>query len=149
MQRIIKTFELRSEFHRASEIAAEITEGIIDDKFVDCYWYRVFNNPTNVCDILNDGYFMTVLYSCSNDPIAFMIINDISSFIELIIVSEKQQGQGLGSKLIKEAISFSSERLYLDVHPDNHGAIRLYKKLGFTMYDARGPYIRMIQKKHV
>lgn len=52
------------------------------------------------------------------------------------LVAEQARGQGLGEKLCASAISsctqLGASKLWLSVAPDNHGAIRLYRKLGFV-----------------
>lgn len=55
-----------------------------------------------------------------------------------IVVTEKFQGQGIGSELIRQMLEWSrangvTTKIQLDTRTDNHGAVELYKKFGFKI----------------
>lgn len=62
-------------------------------------------------------------------------------WIEEVSISDKFQGQGLGSKAIEGLIQKfpNTKRFRLEVAPKNIGARKLYARLGFEM----GPYDQM------
>ncbi len=61
--------------------------------------------------------------------------------LSYIAVSEESRGRGLGTLLLEEAIRLTDGELSLHVETDNHGAIALYEKFGFTR-----KYYRMLYK---
>lgn len=55
-----------------------------------------------------------------------------------IVVTEKFQGQGIGSELIRRMLDWSrangvTTKIQLDTRTDNHGAVELYQKFGFEI----------------
>ena len=50
--------------------------------------------------------------------------------ISSLYVSRNANGRGLGKLLLKDAKA-QSDALWLEVHPDNDGAQRFYRRLGF------------------
>ena len=58
-----------------------------------------------------------------------------TGFITSVIVSLKNQKQGIANKLLNETIKYAHEKEFLkinlEVHKENSSAINLYKKLGF------------------
>ena len=53
-------------------------------------------------------------------------------------VSEKFQGKGVGSQLLKDVLDLADnwaavKRIELEVYTDNDGAVELYKKFGFVI----------------
>lgn len=56
--------------------------------------------------------------------------------IYALAVAPPGQGRGVGAQLLREMIARLSEgaprRLFLEVRPDNHAALRLYRRFGFV-----------------
>lgn len=63
-----------------------------------------------------------------------------------LCIAPSQRRYGLGRKmllhLLSEARRLGAKRAWLEVHPDNHSAIALYKRLGFTTQYRRKGYYR-------
>lgn len=59
-------------------------------------------------------------------------------------VKPSYQNKGLGKRLTKESLKYARKKGYqikLEVHKDNLGAIKIYKKLGFTYLGDYDVYI--------
>ena len=60
-------------------------------------------------------------------------------YLSNVAVDPTFRGQGIGSYILKNAIKLAEDaecqRLILDVTMDNEGALRLYKRSGFKVYD--------------
>lgn len=58
-------------------------------------------------------------------------------YIQNLTVDEKSRGQGIGTRLLLDALMRAKEdgikKLYLDVEIKNHKAIKLYEKHGFVI----------------
>ena len=76
-----------------------------------------------------------------NDP-----TNSIA-FITSVSVLDKFVGRGIASHLLKMCIEYARKNHFreikLEVDDQNSGAIGLYKKLGFTVYDTKGNLLLM------
>lgn len=61
-----------------------------------------------------------------------------------LCIAPEQQRKGLGKRmmlhLIKESKRLASDSVYLEVRVSNHGAIELYKQLGFVQIGERKDY---------
>ena len=60
-----------------------------------------------------------------------------------ISVAAEEQGKGVGRKMMEMLIEIAkgeAETLFLEVRPSNHGAIALYRKLGFNEIGTRKGY---------
>ena len=61
-----------------------------------------------------------------------------------LCVAPERRRQGLGKRLmirlLAEAMAQGAKRAWLEVRPDNHGAIRLYEDLGFRKTGTRKSY---------
>ncbi|MEQ5837091.1 GNAT family N-acetyltransferase/peptidase C39 family protein [Marinobacter sp. NFXS9] len=61
-----------------------------------------------------------------------------------IAVADEARGQGLGEKLVREseAVAVEADRIImrLEVREDNHGAIRLYRRLGYRQFGTYRDY---------
>lgn len=82
----------------------------------------------------------------SQTPIGFCVIRIVADEAEIITmcVLPDDQGHGIGLKLLAhygEFLASSGVRqLFLEVREDNHPAIGLYKKAGFTIKGQRKNY---------
>jgi N6-L-threonylcarbamoyladenine synthase len=69
---------------------------------------------------------------------------DFAADVLTIGVAAKQQGKGLGRRLMEELLSFAkrsgSEQVFLEVKESNQTAISLYTSLGFEQIDLRKKY---------
>jgi ribosomal protein S18 acetylase RimI-like enzyme len=71
---------------------------------------------------------------------------DESLEISLIEILPKYQNQGIGTFLIRNIIKESKNKnksLYIQVLKSNEGALRLYKSLGFMVYDDSPSHYRL------
>lgn len=62
-------------------------------------------------------------------------------YLASLAVNEKCRGKGIGSFIIQKALmiakEYGFERAVLDVDIDNKGAYKLYKRLGFTIFNKK------------
>ncbi len=73
-------------------------------------------------------------------------------YLSRLIVKKEQRGKGYGKAITQHILTLAKEKGYreivLGVNRDNTGAVRLYEKLGFTVYeeaeDKDGKFCRMI-----
>ncbi len=66
--------------------------------------------------------------------------------VEELYVKEECRGGGIGSEVLRfveEEYAGKAARIRLEVMPDNHRAIELYKKLGFEEL----PYLQMVKER--
>jgi ribosomal protein S18 acetylase RimI-like enzyme len=74
------------------------------------------------------------------DP-SFSPIAETDQELRRLYVLAEYQNQGIGTKLINTALEHpvlkNAERIYLDVWERNHGALKLYKRYGFTVVGPR------------
>lgn len=138
MSYVLKTFDLEADF-KAARDAALCIRMPKDDKFIKSYWLDMIRCKKE--GLLHEDCSMILMTSEETGPAGFAIMNNARKMIDLIVVSESCQGRGIGSKLLKECISLGASSL--EVHPDNMGAIKLYRRLGFKSRGASGPYVIM------
>lgn len=60
------------------------------------------------------------------------IDGDTLLLVDIAIFTDRQ-GLGIGAVIIRELQTRAAKRMFLRVNKDNHGAIELYRKLGFTI----------------
>lgn len=87
--------------------------------------------PFLKCYGLFDGDVMVGFSAFGQNP------EDDTIWIVRHMIGEQYQGQGYGKKGLQALIShlkseYQCEMIYLDVAPDNHAAINLYKSAGFV-----------------
>ena len=76
------------------------------------------------------------------------------AYLSRLIVKKTERGKGYGKAIASHVLEFAKERglreLALGVNCDNAAALRLYQKLGFSVYetaeDENGKYYRMESK---
>jgi len=70
-----------------------------------------------------------------------------AAFITLVLLNDKFRGKGIASELLKDVLAVCDERGFqyceLEVEKDNFGAIRLYEKHGFSIYEKNDTKYRM------
>lgn len=66
-------------------------------------------------------------------------LQDNKARIVMLAVEKTHRKKGIGSQLIKQLLSCPTlqhcKETYLEVKPDNHRAIQLYEKFGFTQQE--------------
>jgi [ribosomal protein S18]-alanine N-acetyltransferase len=59
--------------------------------------------------------------------------NDGRLFLHKIMVHPEQRGQGIGTKLMEQALASATIPVLLTVNPTNEAAIKLYRRYGFDI----------------
>lgn len=148
---IIKTFDLAAEFTTAKEQVEHLIVPIESYDFVKSYWYKKIMSPIVALPKidLHDGYRMFVIYPMNSlSAVGYLICSNTN--IELLVIGSNNQGLGLGSMLLDKCIRETIHgRVELEVHVNNTGAIKLYRRYGFKFSDCHGPYIVMRLNKLV
>jgi ribosomal protein S18 acetylase RimI-like enzyme len=102
------------------------------DKIIKKLYPRLFNISIIATDKNGTPMGFAYIYNLSNSKENELEINDFG-----IVVLEKYQSLGIGSKLIKKiidiSISYDINRINLTVLAENENAINLYKKFGFKL----------------
>lgn len=122
----------------SSFMSFEKDEYALDAKEQAAVIHQFQNDPTN-----------TMLLAMAGDEIAGLSTITSSHKIKSrhdaelgIVVAQKYQGNGIGTKLIQSVISWVKEnnitsRISLEVRADNIKAINIYMKLGFIVEGCR------------
>lgn len=99
----------------------------------------MYSTMENDYDHLEGGIMM--VYH-NDQPVGQIRVTDEerkSTYLSSLAVVPNEQGQGLGTKLLKSALNFSIEKGYktsiLTVNAENENAVELYKRLGFKVTD--------------
>ena len=89
----------------------------------------------------HNGLVYPLMFTCDGEAVGHLIIRILEKEQGLvrfgyIIVDSEKRGQGLGSKMLREALDFVSEnlgakRVTLGVFENNPGAVNCYKAVGF------------------
>lgn len=73
------------------------------------------------------------------DELAGAIVCWTSGFVKDLVVRESWRGRGLGEALMRHALTVFTHRgarsVELKVHSDNHGAVRLYERVGMRVVE--------------
>ena len=99
----------------------------------------------NFTDSLTAGYEMSVLKE-QNVMVGYLVWMEVVDEVHLlnIALSPARQGRGLGLWMMRYFITQARARgfskILLEVRPSNHGAIRLYRFLGFQKIGQRKGY---------
>jgi [ribosomal protein S18]-alanine N-acetyltransferase len=104
----------------------------------DAYSYVVLRQFIDM-----SGEFVQVCKDANGNVIAYGIIarsvsQDSGWFLSLVVsLPHRRKGIGatLARRLLAKADSYSCEKIFLTVAPDNNAAISLYKRLGFTFVE--------------
>lgn len=72
-----------------------------------------------------------------------------SSFLHKVMVHPSVRGRGIGTKLMRHVLEDAATQVLLTVDPKNASAIRVYKKLGFEIYETVSGYYRSHEDRHV
>ena len=125
--------EIMTEFYNSPALlhhtSSEVLSRVIDDCINDDIPY--LEGHIAVIDGKIVGYTMiSIGYSTE--------YGGISAMIEDLCVIPKARGNGIGKRLLDHACELyitRAVRIRLEVAPDNVGAIKLYKRCGFTEID--------------
>lgn len=118
--------------------------------------------PVSTQDIINyynnlDGAHPMTAF-CENRAVGHILIckNGENALLGSVVVDKCERGRGLGKEMLKAAVGYAFETLKakevcIGVFEENHGALALYKALGFKedkkekrpMFNEQRPYIRL------
>ena len=115
------------------------------DAFLEESHSRTFYEPL----LARDDLLIRVVEAANGALGAYLLCGKLSlpakdpepGAVELkrLYVDEPLQGRGLGSRLVREAFEWASAcgapEVYLSVFSENHGAQRLYDRMGFEKVD--------------
>ena len=114
---------------------------------------RLQNDPKVIQYIKNDAkesVWKTRMIMCGENTIGMLTAyyKDGYWYIGEIYLINEFRGKGIGSKLLRDEIS-QHDKLSLQVAKDNKGAFKLYKSLGFEVYDETdySYHMRLIKDK--
>ncbi len=127
------------------ETALQHLEEIIkieEQSFTDPWSLDMFD------DLISSSFYVNqfMFFNESNEVIAylFMTIIEYEAEIYNVAVSPDYRNEGLGSKILDEAIDFAMKskvsEIYLEVRESNIPAIMLYTKKGFGIVGKRKNY---------
>jgi len=101
-------------------------------------------------DCLSSGYSSWV-YEGANVIVAYGIVSAAAAgeahILNICVHPDAHMcgyGQRMVEKLIRVAVERQAETIFLEVRPSNHGAIRLYERLGFNEIGRRKGYYQAV-----
>ena len=74
---------------------------------------------------------------------------DNGLLIDEIFIEKEYRNRGIGTSIIKNILSYRNKDIYLWVYKDNIKAIKLYKKLGFTILEKTETRYYMINELQI
>ncbi|MDI6644749.1 MAG: GNAT family N-acetyltransferase [Methanobacteriaceae archaeon] len=97
--------------------------------------FKVLRQNLNLIDVLKfiimdwlDSHFLANL-------------NEEDFYLACVAVDEEARGKGIGTFILKQAIEFAKthgfKRVVLDVDIDNKGAYKLYRRMGFKIFNKK------------
>ena len=97
--------------------------------------FKVLRQNLNLVDVLKffimdwwDSHFLANL-------------NEEDFYLACVAVDEEARGKGIGTFILKQAIEFAKnhrfKRAVLDVDIDNKGAYKLYRRMGFNIFNKK------------
>lgn len=97
--------------------------------------FRYFNKRD--FDVINN-HIVTLLCYCQNEPVAYGHLDKDGDDVWLgVAVLPSFHGKGLGSNMVKKLVQIGIEndvkRIKLAADTQNHSAVRIYIKNGFTL----------------
>ena len=104
-----------------------------------------------------DGEDLVYVAESGNDIVAFLSVQvyreDGYMYLDDLSVTEEHRGNGIGTKLIRMAESYSDEidipAIVFHVEKSNDRAHSLYKRIGYWDNEDQGNRIRMVKDKRV
>ena len=124
----------REQFREMSKLIPDfIKEG---DQSVEFLEKTISNDDSDILVYENDGIVVGfILLHAKERPVFDFMLPGKYCYIMDVIVTENSRGKGFGTALMNSAKDWAKEQscnlINLDVLVNNHGAIKLYEKLGF------------------
>ena len=124
----------REQFREMSKLIPDfIKEG---DQSVEFLEKTISNDDSDILVYENDGIVVGfILLQAKERPVFDFMLPGKYCYIMDVIVTENSRGKGFGTALMNSAKDWAKEQscnlINLDVLVNNHGAIKLYEKLGF------------------
>ena len=124
----------REQFREMSKLIPDfIKEG---DQSIEFLKNTISNDDSDILVYENDGIVIGfILLQAKERPDFDFMIPGKYCYIMDVIVTESSRGKGFGTMLMNSAKNWAKEQncnlINLDVLVNNHGAIKLYEKLGF------------------
>ncbi len=118
--------ELAREFYHSPAVLAPIPDAYLESTFREA--------------MRSDVYILLYLLEVEGENAGYLILSRSFSpeaggpicWIEELYIRESYRGRGLGTKVLAAVRKeFPAARLRLEVEPENEGAVRLYRRVGF------------------
>ena len=124
----------REQFREMAKLIPDfIKEG---DQSIEFLEKTISNDDSDILVYENDGIVVGfILLQAKERPVFDFMLPGKYCYIMDVIVTENSRGKGFGTALMNSAKDWAKEQncsfINLDVLVNNHGAIKLYEKLGF------------------
>lgn len=124
----------REQFREMAKLIPDfIKEGDQSAEFLE---KTISNDDSDILVYENDGIVVGfILLQAKERPVFDFMLPGKYCYIMDVIVTENSRGKGFGTALMNSAKNWAKEQncnlINLDVLVNNHGAIKLYEKLGF------------------
>lgn len=128
----IKKYKLTTIFEYAKDLSQQEINKI--NNYVDIEVSKQINDYKNI--IYNGIVIGSVLVRSIDNGL----------LIDEIFIENEYRNKGIGTSIIKNILSNRKQNIYLWVYKDNIKAIKLYKKLGFTILEKTDSRYYMINK---
>lgn len=108
-------------------------------------WDETFQRHGFMENIVQAGF---TIARVGDDDIGGYCVKDRGRFLHLdiLLIDPRHQNRGLGTRIMQHVMEQSRQSgrpLQLDVLKTNEGALRLYRRLGFTTFDEDGARYRL------
>lgn len=105
-------------------------------------------SPRSLKSFIREGSHLLVVLTCDSTIVAYSLLlfrrGTLLSRLYSLALHSNYRGRGLAQTLMTDAEKRARSKgclfLRLEVRSDNHGAIRLYEKLGYTHFDVVEDY---------